>query len=149
MVESSLYRRNLPHVRSEGATYFVTWRIASAQIELDEASREIVAQALRHFDGARYQLLAYVVMNDHVHTIVTPAADMRLQDILHSWKSFSAHRLQRGRGRTGKVWQDESFDRVIRDDWELLEKLTYVASNPSKRWPGIETYRWMGGSLLV
>jgi hypothetical protein len=30
------------------------------------------------------------------------------------------------------VWQDESYDRIIRDDQELEEKLLYMYNNPVK-----------------
>ena len=33
------------------------------------------------------------------------------------------------------MWQNESFDRVVRDEEELREKVRYVCSNPLKRWP--------------
>ena len=34
--------------------------------------------------------------------------------------------------RKGKVWQNESYDRVIRNEDEFLEKLNYIASNPTR-----------------
>ena len=148
MTDSTLYRRNLPHAREANATYFVTWRIARTQPGLVGAERDIVVEALRHSEGRRYHLLAYVVMDDHVHAVVTPLDGARLQAILHTWKSFTAHRLQRERGRRGRVWQDESFDRIIRNEGELIEKLLYVAGNPRKRWPAVEGYPWLGGSLM-
>ena len=61
---------------------------------------------------------AYVVMNDHVHVLVQPSSDHRLEEILHSWKSFTANQLRQASGRRGTVWQDEYFDRVIRNGVE-------------------------------
>lgn len=34
--------------------------------------------------------------------------------------------------RKGKVWQNESYDRVIRNEDEFLEKLKYIANNPTR-----------------
>src|SRR5438067_1612913 len=70
--EPKLTRRRLPHLRAFGATYFVTWRLAHGQPDLTHAERAIVAAAIRHFDGTRYALAAFVVMNDHVHVVVHP-----------------------------------------------------------------------------
>jgi REP-associated tyrosine transposase len=138
-----LYRRRLPHWRNDEVIYLVTWRLAKGQPELDSAERNLVAQALKHFDGQRYRLAAYVVMNDHVHALVMPLGTHRLKGILHSWKSFTAHQMRRDPRRAGHVWQDEYFDRIIRDDKEFLQKLRYIVNNPSKRWPDLEAYPWV------
>jgi len=137
------YRRRLPHWREDDVTYFVTWRLASGQHELDSWERDLVVSAMRRFDGERYQIAAYVVMDDHVHALVTPLPKYRLQDILHSWKSFTARQMQRDHKRFGRIWQHEYFDRIVRDDKELLEKLDYIVHNPWKRWPDLEGYSWV------
>ena len=136
-----LYRRRLPHWRNDGVTYFVTWRLADSQPELCSSERDLIARALKHFDGQRYQLGAFVVMNDHVHALLTPLGENALKDILHSWKSFTAHQMRRH--PTGRVWQDEYFDRIVRDEKEFVEKLRYIVKNPWKRWPDLEEYAWV------
>ena len=123
--------------------YFVTWQLARGQQELDGSERDLVAGAIRKFDGHRYELAAYVVMDDHVHALITPLANYELESILHSWKSFTAHQMQRGKRRFGRVWQDEYFDRIIRDDKELVQKCDYIIANPWKRWPEMESYPWV------
>ncbi len=105
--------------------------------------RGIVASAIEHFDGKRYNLEAYVVMPNHVHVLVEPLEDYRLQDILQSWKSFTANILQRKFGRKGSVWQDEYFDRIVRDEDEFIEKTQYILNNPFKAFPEIEDYEWV------
>jgi REP element-mobilizing transposase RayT len=92
----------------------------------------IVATALRHFDGQRYALGSFVVMPNHVHAVVTPASEWTLEKILHSWKSFTAHRINEALQRTGPVWQDESFDHVVRDEHHLREIEDYIRQNPVK-----------------
>ncbi len=138
------YRRKLPHWRMESSFYFVTWRLGKAQPVLDPEERTLVADAIRHFDGKRYELLAYVVMDDHVHVLVSPFDTHSLQQIVHSWKSFTANALRKTRTRAVPVWQDEYFDRIVRDEAELLQKTEYILGNPVKRWPEIEDYRWAG-----
>ncbi len=143
MPEVIFYRRNLPHWRIEGSCYFVTFRLHRAQSELGFEERTLVEKVLIHGDGRAHTLDAYVVMNDHVHSLVRPKLKARLEDIVHSWKSTSAHSLQRLSGRRGAIWQREYFDRVIRDEREWLEKMAYIVGNPAKRWPEIVGYQWV------
>jgi REP element-mobilizing transposase RayT len=62
-----------------------------------------VAAAMKKFDGQRYELAAYVVMDDHVHALLTPFATYELKGILHSWKSFTSRQMQRRNRRFGRV----------------------------------------------
>jgi len=139
-----IYQRKLPHWRLQGATYFLTWRLHKSQAGLKPEERELVVSAIRHFEGSRYRLLAYVVMDDHVHVLFEVLAGYNLSEITHSWKSFTANQLQRQHERKGVVWQDESFDRIVRDDSEFIEKAEYIQNNPRKRWPDITEYTWLG-----
>ena len=82
-------------------------------------------------------------MDDHVHVVVEPFDGHRLTAILQGWNSFTAHRLKSLSRQIGSIWQDESFDRIIRDQRELVEKLQYIQSNPQKRWTHIGHYRWL------
>ncbi len=92
----------------------------------------IVVDSLRHFDSQRYVLDAFVAMPNHVHVLVQPAAAQSLSDILHAWKSFSAKEINRSLGRTGPVWQEENYDRIVRDVDELTRYRDYIACNPQK-----------------
>jgi len=142
--ELTIYRRKLPHWRIQGAVYFITWRLAKAQLPLHPDDRTIVTNAIKYYEGSRYDLLAYVVMDDHVHVMLFPVAGHTLRQILHSWKSFTAKELRKLRERPVPVWQDEYFDRVVRDDTDLIEKTLYILGNPLKRWPDAEDYPWVG-----
>ena len=123
--------------------YFVTWRLSGGQTVLTSGDREVVARALLHFDQRRYNLYAYVVMDDHVHVVLSLSPNLRLEAVTHSWKSYTAHQLRRRTSRLAPVWQQESFDRIVRDEAEFHEKVDCVAGNPWKRWPSLETYRWV------
>ncbi len=175
-------RRNLPHWEQEGATYFVTFRLADAvPAELAARWREeletwrkfnpppwnsrtayeyqerflqgredwldqghgscvlrdpnvarVVEDALRHFDGERYHLDSFVVMPNHVHLLVQPISENSLRDILKSWKRYSARAINQVLARTGTLWMEESFDRIVRDWDELVRYRSYIANNPEK-----------------
>ena len=146
--ELEIYRRRLPHWRLEGSVYFITWRLHPSQHELESAERGIIANAIKHFDVQKYDLSAYVVMHNHVHVLVKPAEKYTLSQVVHSWKSFTANRLQHQCNRRKCVWLDEYFDRIVRDEAELLEKAQYIFNNPFKVWLDIEEYPWVGGKLI-
>ena len=78
-------------------------------------------------------------------TPVRPGVFFSLAQIMHSIKSYSANRIQRLLNRKGSIWQDENYDRIIRDEGEYLEKLNYIVNNPLKA--GLvekpEDYRWL------
>jgi putative transposase len=95
-------------------------------------------------------LFACVVMDDHVHMILLPLEKANgeyysISEIMHSIKSYSANRIQRLSGVIGSVWMDENYDRVVRDEEDLKEKLNYILNNPLKS--GLadspENYRWL------
>jgi valyl-tRNA synthetase len=98
----------------------------------DESASGIVEGALRHFDGERYELRAWSVMPNHVHVVFTPKAGHTLKEILHSWKSFTAHELNKLQGTAGPVWLGESYDHIVRTDEELWQTIDYVESNASQ-----------------
>ena len=128
----------------QGALYFVSWRLAKEQPVLTPEERTAVAEGLKYFDGARYELVVYVVMDDHVHALLQPLGENRLQDIVHSWKSFTANELTRMKERSAPVWQEEYFDRIVRGESDLIEKARYILGNSVKRWPEVEEYQWVG-----
>ena len=135
------YRRHLPHWRFHSGIYFVTWRLGRDQPPLTVLERDQVAKVLRFLAGRRYDLFAFVVMNDHVHVLVRPYAGFPLEQVMHSWKSYSAHLLRSGRNTP--VWQREYFDRLVRDEAEFDQKVHYILGNPSNRWPGVIDYPWV------
>ena len=141
--ELLIYRRRMPHWRLTGAVYFVTWRLDKSQAFLSAAESEIVASAIKHFDRQRYDPMAYVVMPNHVHILVRPYEQFLLQDIVRSWKSFTAYKLQRQSGKQGRIWQEEYFDRIMRDEAEFFEKAQYILNNPLKIQPQSKEYPWV------
>ena len=88
--------------------------------------------AILYFEGERYCLGAWVVMPNHVHTLVTPREGWDLGQILHSWKSFTAKECNKLIGRTGEFWQTESFNRYVRDERHYYNAIAYIENNPVK-----------------
>ncbi len=113
----------------------------------DPRIAKIVADAILHFQGKRYRVLAWCVMPNHVHVVFSPLGEHRLQAIMHSWKSFSAQKANLLLGRSGHLWQREYFDHLVRNGASLLRILRYVQENPVKA--GLRNWPWIGGDFVT
>ncbi|MBI4165557.1 MAG: transposase [Acidobacteria bacterium] len=107
----------------------------------DERIAEVVATALRKFDGARYNLLAWCVMPNHVHVVMEVLGHNTLARILHSWKSYSANQANAILGRNSKFWQREYFDHLLRTPLHVDRAIRYVVENPAKA--GLQNWTWV------
>jgi len=93
---------------------------------------QIVADAMGSLDGQHYRLDQWVVMPNHVHALIRPSEGFCLNDILQTWKSFTAHAINRHLSRHGQLWQRESFDHIIRSPAHLERFRQYIRDNPTK-----------------
>lgn len=129
---------NREHVRRE----LFAWYAAEVDAMLDQhlgaawlrqtEIANLVTSALQHFDSDRYALHAWTVMPNHVHAVVRPFGASALDEILQSWKSYTAHEINRILGQTGTFWQRESYDHWIRDEADFAHCVRYTEENPVK-----------------
>ncbi|HKL22027.1 MAG TPA: exodeoxyribonuclease VII large subunit, partial [Tichowtungia sp.] len=98
----------------------------------EKENAQIVAAALQHFDGERYTLGEWVVMPNHIHALITPNKEHSLEEILHSLKSFTAHKINKRTESTGQIWQHESYDHIVRSPEQLYHFEQYIHNNPAK-----------------
>jgi REP element-mobilizing transposase RayT len=113
--------------------YWLDKGMGSCRLKEPEAGKSLV-NTMHFFDGNRYEVGCYVVMPNHVHTIVRPlrSEDEPLERILQSWKLHTALEINRQFGLQGTLWQEESFDRIIRDEEHLYRAIQYIGANPGK-----------------
>jgi len=159
------YRRRLPHLQRADADIFITF--CTARWQLPEAARDLVLDhCLREGNVARasvartplpancpsprIHLHAVVVMPDHLHMLLLPLRDEHgwpypLVDILQCLKSATAHRINKLLHRSGPVWEEESFDHILRSEEILKQKVEYLRQNPVRRnlVARPEYYRWI------
>jgi REP element-mobilizing transposase RayT len=93
-----------------------------------------LTSAMHHFDDDRYELDCYAVMPNHAHVVVRPLrpAAHPLEAIVGSWKKYSSRRINRVLQQTGDLWQDESFDRILRDEEHLWRAIQYISANTDR-----------------
>jgi REP element-mobilizing transposase RayT len=97
----------------------------------DPRIADLVQGNLWHHDGVKYRLLAWVVMPNHVHALIE-VWQVPLGRILQSWKGYTAKEADKILGREGTFWEDDYFDRYIRDEEHLRRVVHYIESNPVK-----------------
>ena len=152
---TTYYKRRLPHFERPWAKYMVTFS-TSQRRQLSQNARDIVLKSLLFgYEQRRYQLYAACVLPDHVHFLFEPQIKEQdekgspvfwpVTEILQGIKSFTAHEINKAEGTKGQVWENESFDRMIRGDADLEEKFHYICRNP---WDSgvvtvAENYPWL------
>ena len=92
----------------------------------------MVQDALLRFDGVRYQLFAWVVMPNHLHSLMSRFEGYKLKNIIHSLKSYTSHEANKILGRSGQFWMEDYFDRYMRDEEHFRKTVRYIENNPVK-----------------
>jgi len=143
------YRRMLPHHQKANRALFITF-CKLTNDPFTSGARNAIMECCLKGNGAKFRLHAAVVMPDHVHLLLTPLQDIDgwsngLPAILKLIKGASARSANKLLGTSGPVWQEESFDHVLRSQDSLEEKLEYIRQNPVRR--GLvrkpEDYGWL------
>jgi REP element-mobilizing transposase RayT len=142
------YRRNLPHYQKDNRILFITY-CSWHRWSLPDVAKDLALESCLRANGRKYSLYAAVVMPDHVHLLCMALMDdngsISIPEITRTIKSESAHRINKVLGRSGRVWQDESFDHILRGDESLRKKALYILENPVRaglvRSP--REYRWL------
>jgi REP element-mobilizing transposase RayT len=103
----------------------------------ETAVAPIIVNSLHHLDGKQYDLDTYSMMSNHVHVVFTPLEEengryFALPRIMHGLKGYTATEANKVLGRTGRFWQEESYDHIVRDQAELNRIRRYVLYNPVK-----------------
>ena len=108
------------------------------------ALAQVMADAFLHFQDQRAVTGCYVVMPNHCHVVVRPLGNFQLEQILDSWKGYVGHKVNKRLKRHGMVWQEESYDRIIRDEEHLFRVVQYIGRNAAKAGlPPEQWYRWI------
>jgi putative transposase len=152
ITDFELKRQNLPHMQAPGSIYF-TDSNTQLRAELDYQERQILYDSILFHNTSKYELDAAVVMPDHFHLLLRPLQKQEgyypLPEIFHSIKSFSARKIMELRNERVagslraasfdggnkskwmlKIFQDENYDHIIRNERDYNEKLWYIIKNP-------------------
>jgi REP element-mobilizing transposase RayT len=115
----------------------------------DSRAASIVAGSLCYFDNKRYFLHSWTIMPNHVHVLLRVAETSNLSSIVHGWKSYTANQINRLLGRSGRLWQPEYYDRLIRSERQFEFTVRYILNNPVKAGLCKEAFQWRWSGCSV
>ena len=124
----------------------------------EERIAKVVKDAIFYYENKRYELIAFTIMPNHIHLVIFPIVERKsslarridlkpvsaedqsesgdslyiVTKIMQDLKKFTAREANKILKRSGKFWQNESYDHVIRDKEELNRIVKYVMKNPVK-----------------
>ncbi|MDZ7900680.1 MAG: transposase [Arcicella sp.] len=94
---------------------------------------KVVMDAVHFRDRKQYELICYTIMSNHIHIVFTILNEnINLYTVLQRLKQFTATEANKLLNRRGAFWQEESYDRIVRDGKELKRIILYVLNNPVK-----------------
>lgn len=101
-----------------------------------EPAHTIALEALRFFDGSKYELGEHTVAPNHVHAVARVAEGLDLSDVLSSWKRHISREIHATPSlarylpkQQFDLWQKGAFDHIVRNE-ERLERINaYIRSH--------------------
>ena len=142
----------LRHYDHDGRARFVTFNThRRIRVLVHPAINQIVIESVRSLCRIRMaQLMAYVIMPEHVHLVMIPPIEAKLGKLIGEIKISSAMRIhalwsesgsrihkeffvERNGMRRFAFWQRRCYDRNCRSEDEMWEKIRYCHSNPVSR----------------
>ncbi len=102
--------------------------LGNCELRSPQAAAAVEENWLRG-DGKNYRLLAWVVMPNHVHVLVE-IWQLPQSQLIRNWKGYSSRKVNTLLSRAGKLWQDDYWDRYIRDEAHFQKVVHYIETNP-------------------
>jgi len=171
-------RGYLPHFDSQDTIQFITFRLgdslpANVAAQLRARDRQetatdealdrglgacwlrkpeiarLVEDAFLIFDGERYRLLAWTIMPNHVHVLVSTLPANPIGQVIGSWKRFTGREANKLLNRSGQFWHVDYWDRFVRNEQHFETVLNYIDFNPVKAGLVSEPRLWPWGSARL
>ena len=106
-----------------------------------------VEKRIKQYDNNLYRLLSYAILSNHFHAVldtsiqveklpegVFPNAEnyVQLGKFMGWIKGGSAYEANQILNRTGRFWQPESYDHLVRNEKEYFNVIRYTVQNAEK-----------------
>jgi putative transposase len=114
-------------------TYFVTSSTLQkrALLQSHRTAMLFIETLLEYRDQEKYKLHEFVIMPDHFHLLITPI--VTLEKAVQLTKGGFSFRAGKMFGIRGNIWQQNFYDRRVRDAIEYESFRRYIHWNPVKR----------------
>ena len=98
----------------------------------DPRAARLLQERLFEGHGRLYRLHAWCVMPNHGHVLLTPCPGVSLSLAMRMIKGGSSNAVNRVVGRSGRLWQPESYDVYMRSEGHFWGVVRYIEWNPVK-----------------
>ena len=100
---------------------------------------QIVKSTFLFGNGERYNLIAWVIMPNHIHLLIKTNDDWTVSKIVQSIKRHTSKQINIELGKRKKelfnensIWSIDYYDRFIRDEDHFNNAVDYIHMNPVK-----------------
>lgn len=124
--------RRLPEIFLEPAIFLITICVRGRKnlFATGELAQMIVETLGEIAEDCQWQIGHYVVMPDHIHFFCKSDEDHHtLSTFIGTFKSITTRRAW-NHGISGRIWQREFHDHLLRTAESYQEKIEYVRRNP-------------------
>lgn len=105
---------------------------------------EELHRSILHFHQERYEIGCFTIMANHCHLVIRPFDGFDLEVEVGAMKSVVANFVSKREDSRGPLWQEESYDRIVRDPEHLYRVVQYIGDNPRRAGIPIQDWhRWM------
>ena len=143
----------LPRLTVPGYPHHVIQRGNNRQpIVVDTDDRQRMLDELReHAQAQGVAVHAYVLMDNHLHLLVTPDAGDSLPLMMQGVGRSYVRWFNRRHGRSGTLWEGRYRSTLIEAERYLLACMAYIDLNPVRAGmvPAAADYRWSSHAHLV
>jgi putative transposase len=106
---------------------------------LDDEDRQRYLQCLLDaLSRFRCRLHAYVLMDNHVHLLVTPDEAGGVSRLMHTFARNYAGLFNRRHGRTGTLWEERYKACLVGSEGYFFACSRYIELNPVRAWIAAE-----------
>lgn len=122
------------HIYLNNTVYFVTVSTYQKQKYLDNGDKKayLLYKIREIFDNFKYQLYAWVILNNHYHLLFKSKLGKDLSKIIGTIHGNSSHYFNEIENKQGRrLWQSY-WDRCVRDVADFYRHFNYIHHNPVK-----------------
>jgi putative transposase len=148
------HRKRVRHFHEPGDVHELTFSCFGRKPLLhDDRHKQILCDGIdRACRDKKFRLVAFVIMPEHVHLLVLPTSEARIDEFLSHVKRPTSYRLKESLKRShddllrelttlerpGKLafrfWQEgPGYDRNLQNEKAILQAIEYVHLNPVRR----------------
>jgi putative transposase len=143
----------MPDAAQSTRTFFVTSTTDGrrALLQSNRMAQLLVDVLAENRRKGRFLLHGFVVMPNHFHLLLTPAAEVPLEKALQFIKGGFSFRAKREMNFPFEIWQKGFVNHRIRDVEDYQNHHTYIRENPVRA--GLsekpELFAWSSASLVM